>query len=82
MPNGLYPGRLDRGQERAADTCYRIDPPRLDPSLYVLGELLSEDQVLGADRRRRPQHKWDEPEDVREQTHHDSHKPNHALIMP
>jgi hypothetical protein len=27
-------------------------------------------------------HYEDEPEGVREQCRHDSHKPNHALIMP
>ena len=43
---------VPKAEEREADTCYRIDPPRFGPSLYALGELLSEDQVLGADRRR------------------------------
>jgi hypothetical protein len=45
-------------------------------------ELLSEYQVLSANRRRRTQQKQDEPERVREQSRYDSYKPNHALIMP
>jgi hypothetical protein len=52
------------------------------PPLDVLGELLSEDQILGTDRRRRAQQQPDEPKGVQDQTHHDSHKPNHTIIMP
>jgi hypothetical protein len=39
------------GQQRQADPRRSINAPRLDPALDVLGELLSQDQVLGTDFR-------------------------------
>ena len=40
--NGVVPIE-QAGEKREADPYYKINAPRLDPSLDVLGELLSED---------------------------------------